>query len=293
MLLGIQLQYSEPHARKACRLLERQSGTVSLSDNACAEFRASARLEKAKQGYRVSQFLRGAGLASLFRDFCGAKEAKAASVTSGARVSHLHHSGACGDTAACEDLPAKKSADTAVLACAFVKLPHVSTPTGILSYTDVERSGAAKSAQNTYGVLSAAADGYLLTWEYKLCQTSAPTQRTESSTCVDRHTMAISCTNEPLQEDSNSFQRCGFKKMTDVSISSRSVQQDSAQRESIISWLQSTPLTDRGNGGAGLLRESLKWEGNAGENNAKHAVNGTPQADEPNPSMCTLGHDHE
>ncbi|KAL8271221.1 hypothetical protein Esti_004882 [Eimeria stiedai] len=136
---------------------------------------------------RVSQFHRGAGLASLFRDLGSYAETsaipKACSLEKSSSHPHLSAtSEAHGASAGGRGLQIPRSS---VCVAASAKLPHNSSPTALFCCPDMRSAVAAESVKHklkqydSAGIISAAPEGYLLVWDFELNRSPAKCRQKE------------------------------------------------------------------------------------------------------------------
>ncbi|OEH74606.1 hypothetical protein cyc_02133 [Cyclospora cayetanensis] len=124
---------------------------------------------------QASRFLRGPGLASLFRDLRQSAEPTATSDSLSNVENHNHHGNGWVGGISC----AASIADTSeaeVISFTSLMLPHVSAPTVLFGYTAARQPftatflGNVQAPETSMGLISVAAEGYVLEWEYRAIQ---------------------------------------------------------------------------------------------------------------------------
>lgn len=245
---GIQVRCSQQVQTQADELRTPGLGNprVSVAPHTRSRTRGRA-TQETLQNQRVSHFLRGAGLASLFQDVGRMRKQLAQSPTNLPDTSPFtsHWPNESRSTEHVGDAQPAEAPNPSVLAFASVKLPHVSPPTFMLlhsnpkSLTGTAVQKEAKNPVESLTVLSAAPEGFFLIWEYSLaCSPEALEQAKFSGGLY----LQSKQPKNLLREDCSS-QSC-FPEKEDKNDLSLELEPDFIQRERTLSPLtKSSPLT--------------------------------------------------
>lgn len=275
-LIGTHVRCSQPQQQEPLQPLNLQAGSPTLHRDKNARV-TECPADAPQKHQQVSQFLRGAGLASLFRDLGRVAEKQPAASPPKVNASKHACFGESWDTGLSHGAPETVSSGVKSLPLASVKLPHVSPPTGVLWCTHVRASDASSTLRNvqkwdeSVGVLSVAADGYLLAWEYSIAYSSAQFgDINESGSGAEPHMRCLR-PNDPDREERHSTQPCCTDKRHAAG-SSEYPEPDWAHRDNTASISTSKPLLGHSESVVEPLDGSSINGGLPGEFTGKHAV---------------------
>ncbi|KAL8432308.1 hypothetical protein Efla_000892 [Eimeria flavescens] len=173
-------------------------------------------MDAMKKHNPVSQFLRGSGLASLFRDFDTRGRPTATYNSLSEAADHLKPQLSTCSRAigASEGANSSHSSEAPHCISAFAKLPHMSAPTGLfwcLNMKPVTPAGGRRQKHeyiSSAAVLSASVEGHILIWNYKLDHRGErSTMSGNSKSAQDDH--ALDQQHEHSAKEDHRKQFCG------------------------------------------------------------------------------------